>query len=574
MNSKQKLRTKIIFFLIVIGAVFIAVSLYWIQIVRGDKYAIKADEQYIKQSATTFDRGSIYFLSKEGTRVSAAALGSGYVLFVNPTLIASPSATFDALSQYIKLDKTEFIRRASKPNDLYEELSKQISEKNALSIKNLGLAGVGVKRENWRSYPGGSMAAHEIGIIGEDASSTVAVGRYGLERFYESVLSRTGASSNMNAFAQIFSGVRDSVFGGGDDAKGDIITTIEPATQKYLEKILSQTSAIWRPDEIGGVIIDPSNGEILAMSSLPTFDPNNTALITKISVLSNPLVENSYEMGSIMKPLTMAAGFDVKAITPKTTYDDTGTIILNGKTIGNYDKKARGITNMQEVLSQSLNMGAAWVALKIGKDDFAKYFSDFGIGSKTGIDQPNETVGIVGNLKSGRDVEIATAAYGQGLAISPIAMTRALSVLASGGYLITPHLAKEMDFMNGTTKIIEVKKGKSVLRKETTDEVTRMLVKVVDESMSVKHPNLRMERYSIAAKTGTAQIPDHTNGGYYSDRYLHSFFGYFPAYNPKFLVFLYQVHPKGAEYASETLIEPFGEITKYLINYYNVAPDR
>ena len=560
--------------MITAGALLIASSLYWTQVVNGRMYAAKADEQYVKRSGVAFDRGSIYFLSKDGTRAAAASLGTGYVLFMNPTLIASPGATFDALSQYVKLDRAEFMRKASKPGDMYEELSKQIPETDTLSIKNLGLAGVGVKKENWRSYPGGSMAAHELGIIGEDASSTAAVGRYGLERSYESVLSRAGTGSDANAFAQIFSNVRDSMFGGGTGANGDVVTTIEPAVQKYLEKILGQTSAVWHPDEIGGVIIDPSTGEVLAMSSLPTFDPNNTALVTDILVLSNPLVESSYEMGSIMKPLTMATGLDTGAITADTTYDDTGTMVLNGKTIGNYDKKARGITDMQEILSQSLNMGAAWVALKVGKDDFAKYFTSFGIGAKTGIDQPNEATGIVGNLKSGRDVEIATAAYGQGLAISPIAMTRALSVLANGGYLVTPHLAKEIDFADGTAKTVDAKKSGPILRKDTTDEVTRMLVKVVDEKMSVAHPSLRMERYSIAAKTGTAQIPDHANGGYYSDRYLHSFFGYFPAYDPKFLVFLYQVHPKGAEYASETLTDPFGEITKYLINYYDIAPDR
>ena len=574
MNSKQKFRVRIILILIIIGAIFIIASLYWTQIVKGASYTVKADKQYIKNSGSIFDRGSIYFSSKDGTKVAAASLGSGYVLFANPSLIKDVDVVYQALSQYIKIDKEEYLRKVSKKNDKYEEFSKQISAEEAISIRNLGLVGIGVKKKNWRSYPGGVMAAHEIGIIGEDAKSAVVVGKYGLERNYESVLSRAGTNSSMNAFAQLFTGIRDSVFGSNENEKGNIIITIEPLVQKYLEGVIIQTSKIWKPDEIGAVIIDPVNGEILAMTSLPTFDPNNTASISDIGVLSNPLVENSYEMGSIMKPLTMATGLDTGSININTKYDDTGTITLNGKTIGNYDKKARGITNMQEVLSQSLNMGAAWIALKVGKNDFAKYFTNFGIGSKTGIDLPNEAAGIIGNLKTGRDVEIATAAYGQGLAITPIAMVRALVTLANGGYLITPHLVKEIDTLDGTIKLTEKSKSESVLLKTTTDEVTRMLVEVVDKKMSVAHPNLRMERYSIAAKTGTAQIPDHKNGGYYTDRYLHSFFGYFPAYDPKFLVFLYQVHPKGAEYASETLIDPFSEIAKYLINYYNIIPDR
>ena len=203
-----------------------------------------------------------------------------------------------------------------------------------------------------------------------------------------------------------------------------------------------------------------------------------------------------------------------------------------------------------------------------------KYFSDFGFGQKTGIDQPNEATGIIGNLKTGRDIEIATAAYGQGIAMSPVEMVRGLSILANGGYLITPHLVKEIDMSDGTTKVIDIKKTGPILKKQSVDDVTGMLIKVVDEMIGKAHPDIYFTNYSVAAKTGTAQVADHKNGGYYPDKYLHSFFGYFPAYNPKYLVFLYQVYPKGAQYASDTLTEPFSQITKFLIDYYNVSPDR
>jgi cell division protein FtsI/penicillin-binding protein 2 len=416
------------------------------------------------------------------------------------------------------------------------------------------------------------MAAHELGLLGESASSTAITGRYGLERNYENILKRSGTTSNTNAFAQLFIGLRDSVFSSNSDEEGDIVTTIEPSVQKYLEKVLNQTSESWHPDSIGGIVIDPKTGEIVAMASLPSFDPNNTGAVKDARQFSNPLVENVYEMGSIMKPLTMATALDSGAERPNSTYEDTGTMMLSGKKISNFDGMARGIVTMQEILSQSLNVGAATIALEVGKQEFSKYFLNFGLGSKTGIDLPNEAMGLVGNLKTGRDVEIATAAYGQGLAISPINMTRALSVLANGGYVVTPHLVKEIDYANGTIKKIDVIKSEQVLKKETTDEVTKMLVKVVDESLL--KGAIKMERYSIAAKTGTAQIPNPQAGGYYTDRYLHSFFGYLPAYNPRYLVFLYQVYPKGAEYASATLTEPFDQMAKFLITYYNIAPDR
>lgn len=575
MNSKVKIRARLVLIGVLAVASALCVSLYWTQIAKGSSYAKKANAQYIKPNSAILGRGSIYFSDKDGTKVLAATLENGYRVFINPLLITDAKTAFDALDQYIKIDKAEFMKKATKPNDHYEELADQVPESVATSIHNLGISGFGISKETWRNYPGQGMAAHELGILGEDASSSSLTGRYGLERSYEEVLSRSGAPSNANAFAQLFIDLHGQN-NADNSSEGDIVTTIDPTAQKYLEKVLGDASATWHPDSIGGIVIDPITGEIVAMSSLPTFNPNDTASVKDVKVLSNPLVENVYELGSIMKPLTMATAIDTGAESPDSTYKDTGSMVLNGKKISNYDGKARGIIPMQQILSQSLNVGAATLALKVdtdfGKGTFSKYFLSFGLGTKTGIDLPNESTGIVSNLKSARDVEIATASYGQGIANSPINMVRALSILANGGYLITPHLVREIDYTDGTAKTFEVKKVGPVLKKTTTDEVTKMLVEVVDKAL-VKGA-IKMDNYSIAAKTGTAQMADHANGGYYSDRYLHSFFGYFPAYNPRYLVFFYQVYPKGAEYASATLTEPFDQMAKFLIDYYNIPPDR
>ena len=318
--------------------------------------------------------------------------------------------------------------------------------------------------------------------------------------------------------------------------------------------------------------MDPRTGDIVALASLPSFDPNDLSLVKNPAIFSNPLVEHVYEMGSIVKPLTMAVALDTGAVTPDSTYEDTGTMTLNGKTIGNYDGVARGQTTMQEILDHSLNMGAATIALKVGRDIFADYFQRLALGQKTGIDQPNEARGIIGNLTTGRDIETATAAYGQGIAVSPIAMARALSALGNGGYLVEPHLVSSINREDGTVYAIETERSRQIFKKESTDQVTRMLVRAVD--VALRGGRLKMEHYSIAAKTGTAQIADRTTGGYYSDRYTHSFFGYFPAYDPKFLIFLYQIQPKGTNYASDTLTDPFGELVNFLINYYDIPPDR
>ena len=577
MNSNQRIRARLAYIVILIAAGVLLTSLYMTQVVKGKAYAAKADKQYVKPSATLFDRGTIYFSAKDGTKAAAAAVQSGYLVYMNPSLIRDAVQTYDALSQYLELEKADFISRASKKADLYEELLNRVGEDTANIVKGLSLTGIGVVKETWRSYPGGTIAAHELGLIGENSKSGSVEGRYGLESTYQSTLARTGVGSSVNVFAQLFSGVKDAVLGGSPNA-GDVVTTIEPTVQKYLEKILSQTSSKWSPDEIGGIIMDPKTGEIVAMASLPTFDPNDTSTVKLVSTFSNPLVEHVYEMGSIMKPLTMAMALDSGVEKTDSTYNDTGTLTLNTMKISNYDGKARGVIPMQQILSQSLNVGAATIAMNVehalGSGTVFKYFTSYGLGQKTGIDQPNEATGIISNLKSGRDIEIATAAYGQGIAVSPVEMARSLSILANGGYLVSPHLVKEVDLADGTVKKIEPAKLGPVLKKQSVDDVTSMLIKVVDEKIAVAHPDIYFKNYSVAAKTGTAQIADHANGGYYPNKYLHSFFGYFPAYNPKFLVFIYQVYPKGAQYASDTLTAPFSEITKFLIDYYNISPDR
>ncbi len=572
MTSNTILRIRILLGLVCIGACILVIKLYFVQILRGDEYATLADNQNVKHANSLFERGSIFFETKDGTKVSAATIKEGYTLVMNPKFLKNPEEAYEAISQYVQLDKVVFMAKSAKPDDQHEELQKKMDRKTGISIGELNIPGIMVHKDTWRIYPGESLAAHTVGLIGSDEKNKVA-GRYGLERFYENTLNRLSQASSVNFFTELFSNIRSGLFH-ESRKEGDIVASIDPTVENELEKVLQKTQEAWKSVIIGGIIMDPKTGEIFAMASRPTFDPNNLKDIADPRIFSNPLVENVYEMGSIIKPLTMAAGIDSKAITLESTYDDKGFLLLNGKRISNYDGVARGIISMQEVLNQSLNMGAATVALKMGLEDFTRYFLSFGFGMLTGIDQPNEQKGIVTNLKSGRDIEQATASYGQGIAISPITTIRALSIIANGGMLIQPYIVKKIEYADGSEKTVVPGPGVRVIQKETADEVTRMLVEVVDKKIAKAHPGIRMERYSIAAKTGTAQVADHAKGGYYTDRYLHSFFGYFPAYSPRYIIFLFQDYPKGAQYASETLTDPFIELAKFLINYYEIPPDR
>jgi cell division protein FtsI (penicillin-binding protein 3)/stage V sporulation protein D (sporulation-specific penicillin-binding protein) len=550
-------------------AAVLIVRLYFLQIVYSQSYKLKADHQYSSISQNIFNRGSIFFVDKDGVKTSAATIKSGFFLTVNPRLIADAEEVYKKISAITTIDHDTFIKKATKQNDSYEEIIHRLTSDQAAAISTLDITGIGLYKEQWRFYPGDTVAAQTIGFVGFTDKSDGLVGQYGLESSDEEILKRTNQNIKMNAFAQMFSELSTVVVSGGGE--GDVVTTIEPTVQSFLEEQLVKTNKKWNSTLTGGIIIDPKTGEIYALGSYPTFNPNSYQKEESSKVFSNPLVENVYEMGSIVKALTMAAGLDAGVVTAQSTYNDTGSKTLNGKKISNYDGRARGVVPMQEVLNQSLNLGVAYVADKLGNTLFTKYMLDYGLGSKSGIDLPNEGRSLVNNLNSSRDIEHATASYGQGIAMSPMAITRALSVLANGGTLITPHVTKEIDYLTGRSLVTPIVEGERVIQQSTSKEITRMLVSVVDHALlegAVKQTN-----YTIAAKTGTAQIAD-PQGGYYSDRYLHSFFGYFPAYNPSFLVFLYTVYPKGVDYASHTLTQPFIDMVKNLINYYQIPPDR
>jgi cell division protein FtsI/penicillin-binding protein 2 len=567
-KSGGRIRVLLVCFIIVF--IIIAAKLYLVQVVRGNEYAERADHQYISPTAALFDRGSIFFTAKDGSEIAAAGLKTGYIIAVNPTRVTDAETLCKTLTEFIKeLDWNECWNKATKEKDPYEEIARKVDEDKAMGIDQRELPGVSIYKERWRYYPGGSTAAQLLGFMSykEDAIGAY----YGLESQYDELLSRSSSNVYSNFFTQIIYGIQKNLID-KKSLEGDVITSIEPTVQGYVEDAVKKVQDTWQSEGTGGIVLDPMTGDIYAMAWYPTFDLNNTKEVTDVDLFSNPLVQNVYEMGSIMKPLTVAAGLDAGVITPTTIYDDKGTLTYDKKTIYNFDKKGRGMIDVQTALSKSLNTGMAHIVELLGRDTFTDYFKKFGIGDKTQIDVPYEANPLAKNFfESKRMIEPVTASFGQGIALTPVGVTRSLSTLANGGYLITPHVGQKVNFRVGLSKGIEVEKGEQVIKPETSEAITRMLVQVVDTALldgKIKH-----EHYAIAAKTGTAQMAN-PDGGYYSDRYLHSFFGYFPAYNPRFLVFLFTIYPKGVDYASNTLTEPFNDITDFLISYYNLPPDR
>lgn len=571
-SSIFSFRTKVLSILILIFASILIGKLFLVQIIHREAFADEANKQYFTPSAGVFERGTIFFKTKDGSLVSAATQMAGFKLVVNPSEISDPEDVYKKLSTKLSINQEEFLKKTEDRNDTYAEIIDHLSQKQMEAISLLKIRGVSLVKEKWRFYPGGSLASHTLGLVGYKGDELG--GRYGLERQYDDELSRNKDNPYINFFAEVFSNIKEN-FSSPEEKDGDIITTIEPSVQGFLEKELSQVKAKWAVDSIGGIIMNPKDGAIYAMGALPQFDPNDFSG-ENISVFANPLVERVLEFGSVVKPLVMAGALDAGAVTAGTAYNDTGSVWIEKKEIFNFDKKGRGPdTTMQEVLGESLNTGMVFVYQKLGKEKLREYLYSFGIKDRTGINLPNETSGLTSNLdiKSSREIEYANASFGQGIAMTPISVVRSLASLSNGGYLVTPHVVDSIKYNNGISKkIIYPDPVQTKISAETSEEITRMLVEVMDKSL--KGGLAKLEHNSIAVKTGTAQVANLEGGGYYEDKHTHSFVGYFPAYDPEFIIFLYAVNPKGVQYASQTWADPFLSITKFLLNYYKILPDR
>lgn len=555
--------------LLFLAAASILYRLVDLQIIRSDYYRELADRQY--QSAASQvkspieNRGSIYFRQKNGQLVSAAGIKEGFKLVINPSLIKDVEEVYDKIFPVIStVDREEFLRKAAKEGDAYEEIAHRLDSSSADRIKKLAIEGLAAVSEKWRFYPGGKLASHVLGFVGY--SEKGLGGQYGVEKIYEEKLKGEDATTETNSLTDIFLGLGRELLRSFDE-HSDVILTIEPSVQGFLENTLEEIMAKYSADGAGGIILDPKSGKILGMAAKPDFDPNFYNKVENHAVFLNPLVSSIFELGSVMKPITLASALDNGSIRPETTYYDEGYLIIDKMRIENYDAQARGRANMQTVLNKSLNTGAVFVMRQLGKANFRDYFTAFGLGEKTGIGLPDEAAGNILSLNSPREIEYATASFGQGIAPTPLGFAVAFAALANSGNLVRPYIIESPSALGQTVPLVR----RQVIKKEISEEITRMLVKVVDEALL--EGTVKIEHYSVAAKTGTAQMPLEDKKGY-SENYLHAFVGYAPAYDAQFLTFLYLKKPMGVKYASNSLTSAFMDITKFLLNYYEIPPDR
>jgi len=553
----------IIFFLI---ALALLSRLFYLQIINYHTYIALAARQN-DSAIEPIRRGQIYFQDKDGQLIPAALNKDTYTLLAAPSQIKEPRAAAAALADIVSLDLTVLENKLSQRSGQYEVLVRKLDEVVADKIRALRINGIELRKQLRRVYPSGAQAAQVLGYVSLERDKEI--GRYGIEKLKDDALSgESGILDGIENPRDYLSGVAKRILRPSTSGK-NIILTIDANIQQEAEIELAAVTKKYKSESGSMTVIEPETGRILAMAGAPSFDPNSYNTAEDLGVFLNRVVQSSYELGSVMKPITMAAGINEKVVTPDTTYNDTGEVRIKGSTVRNFDNQGHGIQTMAGVLAKSLNTGAVFVEQKLGQDKMLSYLKAFGFGEKTGIDLPGEISGNISNLDNHRDIDYATASFGQGIAVTPLQMATALSVIANGGNLMKPYIVDRIVDESGVTETFAPVVRRRVLSPETADTVSRMLVSVVDNGFEHR---ARIDGYFIAGKTGTAQLP--VGGVYSTDQFIHSFMGYAPAFNPKFLIFIQMNKPEGVNFASNSLTETFHSMTEYIIRYYGILPDR
>lgn len=519
--------------------------LYELQIAKGGYYLARAESQHLSQISASANRGIIYFTDRNGNKIPATLNKNFPLVYAVPRAVEDPSEAANILSGILNKSADKLLVTLSKPNDSYEVLLRKTDSDTAKAVDDLGLKGIYTDTDVGRYYPFGAMASQVLGYVGPKSNTVGETGYYGVEGLRNSELAGAAGSDKTNA----------------PQAGADLILTIDPNIQSEGEEILANLLKDSGADGGNFIVEDPQTGKILAMGSLPDFDPNNYGS-APIANFLNPAVQQIYEPGSVFKVLTMATGIDAGKITPDTTYVDTGSVTMNGRTIQNYDLKKHGPygkATMTNVIEHSINTGAVFAERQIGRDIFTEYMHSFGFADKTGIDLPGELKGDLRRLSpKEKDIAFATASYGQGVAVTPIELINAITAIANGGNLLRPYIDASL-----APKIV-----RRVITESTARAVTGMMISAVDKAGVAS-----VSGYSIAGKTGSAYIPDFKNGGY-TDKLIDSYAGFGPTNSPRFVI-LFKVNGLDQSQLAATIIVPaFREMAQFILNYYGIAPDR
>lgn len=555
----------IAFFVITFAAV--AIRVFSLSIVEHREFVIAAGRQQRVTQALPSLRGSIFTQDKLKNLQPLAAEKTFFSLVAVPKDISDAPQAASAVAAILGMEGADLEAKFSKIGDPYEIVAKKIGDDTAAKIGELKIKGLNLEEEPRRYYPHSELAASIVGFASyKDGEEK---GEYGLEKQHDGVLKGEGG---------FFSGERDKAgywvaLGQrilNPPTNGDnIILTIDTNIQFKVEEEVKALMEKWQAESALALVLEPKTGRIIAAASAPSFNPNEYSKEEDFSVFRLPLFDSQFELGSVFKPVTMAAGINEGVVSASTTYSDPGTVVIKGYKFSNFDQVSHGVQTMTQVLEKSLNTGAYFVASRLGKERFLDAIKRFGFGAKTGVDFPGEVPGNISNLNSARDIEYATASFGQGIAVTPIQMASAIAAIANRGVLMRPYLVEKTVDSNGHELLFEPQEVRQVIKPETSETLTKMLVSAVQNGFENR---AGVKGYFVAGKTGTAQIPLEGARGY-SEDFRHTFIGYAPAFDPKFLILLQLNRPKGNKFAANTMTPAFHNIAEFILNYYEIPPD-
>lgn len=558
-------RSRFTLFIVFISFLFLVVvaRLFYWQIVRGGELAAAAIGQYNALYKISGKRGGIYFRDNAALVINQP----GFLLVGFPKKIKNRTLLSKSLARLLEEDEASISARLH--DDLYWiPIKHKLDEEKKRKIEEQNLEGIGFEEEPLRYYPEASMAAHVVGFVGSDLNGA-DTGYFGLEGYYEREIAGRGGSirSIIDALGRpILLGENPSKSSNkGRDLNLHIDRTIQFIVEDTLKKGLAKYGA-----KGGSVIVmEPQTGAILAMASLPTYDPMKWQEYDE-ALYKNPAVAATYEPGSTFKVLIMSAGLNEGVVEADTKCDICdGPIISGGFTIRTWNNKYFNDTTMLEVIQHSDNTGMVFVGRRLGLDKLYSYLENFGIGKGTGIDLEDEESPILRQKGQWREIDLATASFGQGVAVTPIQMVRAVAAIANGGLMVTPQVVASVIKKNGEEVPIESKIEREVISQKTAKIMTELMVNAVDkgEAKFAKPVGFR-----IAGKTGTAQIP--IAGHYDPTKTIASFVGFAPADDPKFVMLVKVDEPTSSPFGSETAAPLFFDIAKRLFTYYNIPPSK
>ncbi|MFY9461714.1 MAG: penicillin-binding protein 2 [Candidatus Sungiibacteriota bacterium] len=565
----QSFRWRLVILVLFFAIAFFAVigRVFRLSIINHRLYTAAAEKQHVFSEILPPERGKIFFQDSRGILYPLALNRNFTTLTASPRDLKDPQKTADLVAERLNLDKAVLEAKLKKSGDTYEIIAKNISDEDADFIKTLSLTGLNLSRDSRRIYPNGSLGAGIIGFVNFDGQKET--GEYGIEKHYNSDLAgETGFFEGEQGAEGYWVPLAKRILNPPVNGS-NIVLTVDRNIQFKLEETLALILKKLEGESASGVVLDPSTGRILGLAALPSFDPNEYSKEKNYSVFRMPVVDSQFELGSVFKPITMAAGLNEGVVKPDMTYFDTGSVKFGSYVIKNFDGKSNKVQTMTQVLEKSLNTGAVYVEQLLGQERFLEYVKRFGFGEKTGVDFPNEISGNTANLESGRDLEYATASFGQGIAVTPLQMASALAAVANGGVMMKPYIVEKIIDDAGNERAFGSEKRGEVITKETAEVLTKMLISTVRNGYENR---AGVEGYFVAGKTGTAQIPLKDRRGYSQD-VIHTFLGFAPAFRPRFLALLQLNRPQGNRFASNTMTPAFRDLAEFILNYYEVPPD-